>query len=93
MATSSPFVSHPFCEPAGLKYANLCQIFLALGQMVKTDDFKISTVCGMIMLATRQLPLAIGMTNDQCDTPLCAKDVATYKSSGFRHWDHQLRYI
>ncbi|MBZ9673526.1 hypothetical protein [Mesorhizobium sp. ES1-3] len=53
--------------------------------MLETYDFKISTVRGMIVFAARQLPLPIGMTNDQCDLPFFAEDVPTYKSSRVWH--------
>lgn len=85
MLASSPLSLHPFSKPSALKLANLCQIVLSCGQMAETDDFEISAVRGVIMFAARQLPLTIGMMNDQCYRPLRSKDVPTHNCSGFQH--------
>lgn len=82
---SSPFALRPFGKPSAPKLANLCQIVLSGGQMAETDDFEIPAVCGVVMFTARQLPLAIGMMNDQCHWPLRSKDVPAYNCSGFRH--------
>ncbi len=85
MLAPSPFALHPFGKPSALKLTSLCQVVLPGGQMAETDDFEIPTVRGVIMLAARQLPLTIGMMNDQCHRPLRSKDVTTYNCSGFQH--------
>ena len=85
MLAPSPFALHPFGKPPPLKLPNLCQVILPGGQMAETDDFEIPAVCGVIMFTARQLPLTIGMMNDQGHWSLRSKDMATYNCSGFQH--------
>jgi hypothetical protein len=52
VSAPGPFAQHPFGKPAAFKLANLRQITLPGGEVPEADNFEISAVCGMIVLAT-----------------------------------------
>ncbi|CAH2398012.1 hypothetical protein MES4922_190580 [Mesorhizobium ventifaucium] len=52
VSAPGPFAQHPLGKPAAFKLANLRQIILPDGEMPEADNFEISAVCGMVLLAT-----------------------------------------